>query len=47
MLLVSHPVADIIHVGLTINNAFDFRTMKDDTNMWIRDYDKEFAQART
>ena len=44
MLFVSHPVADIINGGLTINNEFDFRIIKDDTKMWFRDYDKEWRR---
>ena len=30
MLFVRHRVADIINVGRTINNEFDFRQIKDD-----------------
>ena len=37
MLFVNHAVADIINEGLTINNEFDFRIIKDDTNVWFRD----------
>ena len=39
MRFVSHPVADIINGGLTINNEYDFRKIKDDTKMWFRDYE--------
>ena len=28
--------------GLTINNEFDFRIIKDDTKMWFRDYETEW-----
>ena len=41
---VSHPVADIKQRGLTINNEFDFRKIKDDTKMWFRDYDREWRR---
>ena len=41
---VSHPVADIKQRGLTINNEFDFRKIKDDTKMWFRYYDKAWRR---
>ena len=44
MLFVNHAVADIINEGLTINNEFDFRIIKDDTNVWFRDYDTEWCR---
>ena len=47
MLFANHPVADIINAGLTINNEFYVSVIKDDTKMWFRAFDKEFAHART
>ena len=35
MLYVSHPLADIINEGLTINDVFVFRIDKADYNMWL------------
>ena len=42
MLFDSHPVADIIDEGLEINDALDFRIIKDDTQMRIIYYGKEW-----
>ena len=41
---VSHPVAGIKQRGFTINNEFDFRKIKDDTQMWFRYYGKEWRR---
>ena len=44
MLHVSHPLADIINEGLTINVKFVVRIVKAAYKMWFIDYYKELRR---
>ena len=41
MLFVSQPVADLINDWLGIVNELDCRIIKDETELWFIEYDKE------